>query len=62
MAYTVRKGKLHFEPRTGNGPCSRRRAHQPDRRILREFVRNGVEHRYHATKGWRYVRAAGRAT
>ena len=29
-----------------------------NRRILVEFVRNGIEHRFHATKGWRRNRAA----
>jgi hypothetical protein len=59
MAYTIRKGKLHFEPRTGNGPCNRRHVGKANRRITASFTRDGVEHRYHATKGWRTTRVEG---
>ena len=58
MAYTIRRGRLVFEPRTGNGPCARRYVGQPDRRIIAEHKHDGVEWRYHATKGWRAVRVA----
>ena len=53
MAYAVRKGKLEFRPNTGNGPCNRRMVGQSERRILITFTRDGYEHKYHATKGWR---------
>lgn len=50
MGYRVRKGKLFFEPRTGNGPCSRRHAGEDYRRHLRmEDTPEGVT--MHATKG-----------
>lgn len=42
MPYVVRRGKLHYEPNTGNGPCSRRHVGEFDRRLV-----NGV----HVTKG-----------
>lgn len=45
MPYKVRRGKLHFEPATGNGPCRRSRMGEPGRRELIPT--------YHATKGHR---------
>lgn len=58
MAYRVRKGRLFFEPRTGNGPCRRRRVGEASRRILIDRTEDGLEARYHATKGWRFKRVA----
>lgn len=57
MAYTVRKKRLVFVPRTGNGPCARRHVGEVDRRIIKSVVRGDVEYRLHATKGWRARRA-----
>ncbi|UUJ74498.1 hypothetical protein [Microcystis phage Mae-Yong1326-1] len=42
MPYVIRKGKLHYEPNTGNGPCNRRLAGRAYRRVV-----GGV----HVTKG-----------
>lgn len=42
MPYVVRKGQLHYEPNTGNGPCNRRLVGTENRRVIA-----GV----HVTKG-----------
>lgn len=44
MPYVVRRGSLHYEPRTGNGPCSRAQAGEPNRRVVQGW---------HVTKGRR---------
>jgi hypothetical protein len=59
MPYVVRKGSLQYRPTVGNGPCARRHVGKPSRRIIQSFVRDGVEYRPHATKGWRRSRVEG---
>jgi hypothetical protein len=31
------------------------------KRIIKTFTKNGIEHQYHATKGWRRYRSVGGA-